>query len=182
MSSTKKFLASFYNFKSKEDYYKDVSGFRYFCKWLGRGIRNATILAAFVMTGGLSARIYNTFHPITVYAEKTVTVEVVSSTTVPVMQRIADCESGQRDKNGRGIKGTASHLDKNGQVIIKPVMSGQYAGTYDQGFYQINSNHNASAKKLGYNLSVEKDNKAYGEWLYENEGTQPWYSSADCWQ
>jgi len=118
--------------------------------------------------------------PKVIYADKEVIKEVKAIS--PVMKRIADCESGKRDKHGRGVPNTANHYNQYGQVLIKPVMTGEYAGTYDIGYYQINSNHNATAKKLGYNLAVEADNKAYGEYLYENVGTQPWYSSRTCWQ
>ncbi len=60
----------------------------------------------------------------------------------PVLDRIADCESGN------GTKGSATQL-KNGQVLI----SLNTNGTYDQGKYQINSIHNKEASSLGFNLA-----------------------------
>jgi hypothetical protein len=93
-------------------------------------------------------------------------VYITATTTAPVMKRIAKCESG------------GSHYGKDGQVVVHVNSN----GTYDQGKFQINSIHNASAKKLGLNLMVESDNEKYAMYLYENEGTGDWYSSRSCWQ
>jgi hypothetical protein len=37
------------------------------------------------------------------------------------------------------------------------------------------------ASEMGLNLAVEADNKKFGEWLYENYGTEPWVHSKHCW-
>ena len=91
---------------------------------------------------------------------------VVSTSTTSVMQRIAQCESGN------------SQLDKNGQVVIHVNTD----GSYDIGLYQINSIWEKQATKLGYDLSKESDNRAFANWLYTNKGTGAWSSSSKCWQ
>lgn len=100
--------------------------------------------------------------PITVMAQQRV--EVPIEISAPVMERIAKCESN------------ASHY-RNGQVI----MNANKDRTVDIGYYQINSIHAKKATELGYDLTQEADNKAFGLWLYKNYGTEPWYSTKDCW-
>ncbi len=97
----------------------------------------------------------------------TTTVEAAS----PIMDRIADCESG----NGKA--GSASQYGKSGQVLI----SVNTNGTVDIGKFQINSIHNAEATKLGFNLSTEEGNTAYAKYLYSTKGTTDWASSYKCW-
>ena len=99
-----------------------------------------------------------------VYAEKIV--EVTVKNKVPVMERIAKCESG------------GQHVDKKtGQVIMRSNTN----KTVDVGKYQINSIWFKKAGELGLDITKEKDNEAFAYWLYENRGTQDWYASKDCW-
>lgn len=82
---------------------------------------------------------------------------------VPVMQRIAWCESKFR------------HRKTDGSVVRGVVKS-------DVGVMQINEYyHQSTAVRLGLDLSKLKDNMAYARWLYNREGTKPWVSSAHCW-
>jgi hypothetical protein len=84
----------------------------------------------------------------------------------PIMERIAKCES------------PTGHFGKNGQVAV----GGNENHTVDIGYLQINSYYwGEKATELGYNLWVEEDNKAMGDWIYQNKGTGPWSSSAKCW-
>ncbi len=84
----------------------------------------------------------------------------------PVMQRIAKCESGN------------THFDKNGQILVK----GNVNKTVDIGKYQVNNFYwGAKARELGLDITKEKDNEEMALWIYENKGTQPWYSSQNCW-
>lgn len=83
-----------------------------------------------------------------------------------VLDRIAQCESGNR------------HYSKNGQVQINVNKN----GTVDIGVMQINTVWFAKATELGLDITKEADNKAMAQWIYENRGTQDWYSSAKCWQ
>jgi len=98
---------------------------------------------------------------------------------VPILSRIADCESGERLQNGRAKKGTATHYAKNGQVKLNPNTN----GSVDVGHYQINDDvWGKKATEMGLNIMVEKDNKAMAKWIYENRGTEDWYSSKKCWK
>jgi len=84
----------------------------------------------------------------------------------PIMERIAKCES------------PTGHFGKNGQVAVR----GNDNHTVDIGSRQINSFYwGAKATELGYNLWIEKDNIAMGDWIYQNYGTEPWSSSKKCW-
>jgi hypothetical protein len=99
----------------------------------------------------------------------TATTNVVNAPS-PILDRIADCESGN------GQPGSATET-KNGQVLIHINSN----GTYDQGKFQINSIHNAEAAKLGDDLATDAGNTAYARYLYANEGTGDWASSQKCW-
>lgn len=118
---------------------------------------------AFFMAG---AMLYSTS---TVEASAPQIIQVEAA--APVLDRIADCESGN------GKPGSATQF-RNGQVLIAMNTN----GTYDQGKYQINSIHNAAAAKLGFNLATEEGNAAYAKWMYANVGTGDWYSSEKCWK
>lgn len=133
-------------------------------KWTKRSILSAGVitLAGWLIYGGT---VYEKMNSKPQIVEAQVTVEVPIETPSPVMDRIAQCESG------------SSQIAKNGQVLIKTNVN----GTTDIGYYQINSVWGAQATKLGYDLSVEKDNKAFAMWLYKNSGTEPWYPSKACW-
>lgn len=94
-------------------------------------------------------------------------VEVVKEVKAPspVMDRIAQCESGNK------------HIDKNGQVLMRSNTN----RSVDLGVYQINTVWFADATKQGYDLTKEEDNRAYAHYLYGKYGTEPWYSSKSCW-
>ncbi len=86
-------------------------------------------------------------------------------TNFPILDKIAKAESKNRQ------------FGSDGQALIHVNTN----GTYDIGYYQINSIWNAQATKLGYNLSLEADNKAFAQWLFENYGSEPWNSSRATW-
>lgn len=93
-------------------------------------------------------------------------VEVESKTIPPVLQRIANCESGSK------------HFDKSGQVLMR----GNTNKTVDIGIMQINEYYwGKKASELGYDLTKEKDNWAMAKWIYANHGTEPWVHSKTCW-
>lgn len=116
------------------------------------------------------------FHPATIIT----TAEVIKEVEVqaPVLDRIADCESGQRDRNGKGIKGSARHYGKSGQVL----MTGNENKSVDVGKYAINSVWFAKATELGLDITQEKDNAEMAKWIYKNRGTGDWSASASCWK
>jgi len=82
----------------------------------------------------------------------------------PILARIAGCESQFRQ------------FDKDGQVLRGEVVH------QDVGVMQINETYQgALASALGYNIYTLQGNAAYGKWLYDHEGAQPWSSSSGCW-
>lgn len=82
----------------------------------------------------------------------------------PILAEVARCESRFR------------HFGKNGDIIRGEINS------LDVGVMQINEYyHKETALKLGYNIYSLDGNLAYGMYLYEQSGTQPWISSSKCW-
>lgn len=104
----------------------------------------------------------STIEPHTLWAKEVV--EVPVKEVPPVLKKIAKCESGDM------------HY-KNGQVIFNVNSN----GTVDRGRYQINSVWDKKATELGLDLSDEEDNEKFAMWVYENRGTEDWYSSKSCW-
>jgi hypothetical protein len=101
----------------------------------------------------------------------TITKEVVKEVVInqdikyPVLDRIAQCESGNK------------HFDKNGQVMLR----GNTNKTVDVGVFQINSVWFAKATELGLDLTKEADNREFAKYLYTTRGTEDWKFSAKCW-
>jgi hypothetical protein len=115
-----------------------------------------------------------------VYANTTQTVSVMPTdiSSFPILQKIADCESGIRKANGKAVPNSATQYDKNGQVLTNP-----NTNSVDIGIMQINLlKWGSQATKLGYDLSTKQGNEEMGLWIYENRGTGDWYSSQSCWQ
>jgi hypothetical protein len=82
----------------------------------------------------------------------------------PILADIAVCESHMRQF---GSNGSVLH----GEVVYE-----------DLGLMQVNETyHGSTAKKLGLDLYTIQGNLAYGKYLYEQEGTEPWNSSKACW-
>jgi hypothetical protein len=103
--------------------------------------------------------------------------KAVKEELVPVMQRIMDCESGARLPNGRAIPGSATHVNKNGQVIRTPNTN----GTVDTGIAAINTVWDKKASELMLDLTKEEDNIKMALWIYANRGTGDWEASRSCW-
>jgi hypothetical protein len=122
-------------------------------------------VTAVMAIGGWGMYFGANYFPKTTYAEKEVIKEVLVSTTTPVLQRIAKCESNNsQTKNGQ----VQIHVNTNGSVDI--------------GKYMVNLQvWGATATKMGYDLTNEKDNEAFAKWLYENKGTEDWSASQKCW-
>jgi hypothetical protein len=106
------------------------------------------------------------YFPKTVYAEKDVVVTLAATTSIPILDKIVQCESG------------GSQYDRNGQVLIHANSN----GSSDIGWGQINSAlWGQTATKMGYDLSKEADNQAFTKWLFLNKGSVPWIDSSSCW-
>lgn len=106
--------------------------------------------------------------------------EVVASTTsetkevgewkYPELKRICSCESTGSPNN------EPRHFDADGSVLLGRI------NPNDIGQCQINTHyHRDAAEALNLDLWDEKDNKTYAEYLYENQGHQPWFWSNKCW-
>jgi len=82
----------------------------------------------------------------------------------PILVDIARCES------------TFRQFDQTGNIIRGKVNSG------DVGVMQINERYHAEdSAKLGYNIYTIEGNVAFGKYLYDKYGSQPWSSSSKCW-
>lgn len=103
-------------------------------------------------------------YPTEVIVEKEVLIN--QEITYPVLERIAECESGN------------SQYGKTGQVLVM----GNTNKSVDIGKYQINNViWGKKATEMGLNLMVEKDNEAFAVYLYKTYGTEPWVFSKKCW-
>lgn len=82
----------------------------------------------------------------------------------PVLANIAWCESRMR------------HFDERGGLLRGAVDSD------DIGVMQINTRfHGEKAKELRLNLHALRGNLEYARYLYDTQGTRPWFKSAPCW-
>jgi len=82
----------------------------------------------------------------------------------PILERIAFCESGNRQ------------FDEDGHIIRGSVHPP------DTGRFQINKAvHATSARELGFDLDTLEGNTAFAVHLYEEQGTRPWKASEKCW-
>lgn len=82
----------------------------------------------------------------------------------PLLIDIARCES------------TFRQFDQNGQVLRGKVNNG------DVGVMQINEKYHADeAVKMGLNIYTVEGNVAFGRYLYDKYGAQPWGASSPCW-
>lgn len=124
--------------------------------------------AVFIINAAIVAAATVAFSTTTVTAStETITLPLQT----PVLDRIADCESGN------GTANSASQYAPSGQLLISPNTN----GTVDIGKYQINSVWFKQATAMHLDLTKEADNKAMAEWIYANKGTGDWSSSSHCW-
>jgi len=107
-----------------------------------------------------------TVAPVVVKAPKTVE-EMVKEyfKDSPIMSKVAWCESRNRQFEKDGITPFTGRVNPS-----------------DIGVMQINRYyHEATATKMGIDLSTLEGNLTYGKYLYDKEGTRPWNSSSPCW-
>ncbi len=163
MKFIKKTFRVIYNFKEMKDVYPHATTWKMIKWFLGRVVRNTSIIASFALTSYVSAITWNKMHPVTVYAEKTITVTVKDADkfeNYPLLMRICKAESGNRQfkANGDVVRG-----------IVNPS---------DIGFCQINEYiNNDLARKMGFDIYTEKGNKDFAVYLFKTRGAQPWESS-----
>lgn len=83
---------------------------------------------------------------------------------IPILARIAGCESHYRQYNS---KGNVLRGEKN---------------KYDIGVMQINELYHAEdAVEAGLDIYTIEGNVAFARKLYERFGAKPWMSSSACW-
>jgi hypothetical protein len=84
-----------------------------------------------------------------------------------ILAKIAACESGGKQFY---VDGTlVKRINKDGSI--------------DFGKYQINDKrHEHLAAKLGMNIYTEEGNEAYATYLFETQGSEPWFPSKPCWR
>lgn len=131
------------------------------------------VLRFVTLTGITAGVLYATFmagaylNPVVSYATQEVLVPTDGE--IPVLDRIARCESGD------------SHFDKSGQVLVRGNTGDRKS--VDVGRYQINVSYwGAKATELGYDIFTEKGNRDMALWIYKNRGTEPWHASSKCWK
>src|SRR3954468_6425678 len=124
-----------------------------FFAFLWKWTRRAIMVGAMVSLLFIAYVIGQWTTPREVTAQNVITIQAPAE-LAPVMQRIATAESHSHQ------------YGTSGQVLIHVNTN----GTVDLGKYQINSIWFATATKLGYDLTKEKDNEAFALWLYENKG------------
>jgi hypothetical protein len=96
-------------------------------------------------------------------AQQNSSVEVALADLPPVLQKVAQCESGARQH------------DANGKVVTNPK-------THDYGLFQINRIHLPTAKKRGMDIMTEQGNIQFAMYLYNRNGLKDWSASKSCWQ
>lgn len=139
-------------------------------EWVGRIAIMAPVVAI-VVTSVIIPRVAEMFYDApqaSAYASAPI------PTAFPVLDRIGDAESGTCGKPG-----SRHQFNRDGTVVKHRNTN----GTIDVGMYQINlsSEHIDLMVKKNFNPFTEEGNKAMAEYIYLNEGTGPWSSSAKCW-
>lgn len=174
MKSTK----VFYMGKRLRDIYPHATAWQVFKYRVHKFFEKLFVLAIIGVIGYLIFLSGGYFNPKEVTLPPTQVIKEVEI-EAPILDRIADCESGKRLPSGKAVKGSATHYDKNGQVLVQ----GNDNKTVDIGKNQINSYYwGAEATKLGYNLFIEEDNNAMAKYILKNRGTGDWSASESCWR
>lgn len=93
----------------------------------------------------------------------------------PALVPVCACESRQ------GKYGTPTHYEEDGVTVLLG-----RENPNDIGMCQINSEprngHVVAAEAMGMNIWEEQGNIRYANWLYEQQGLQPWNWSRPCWE
>lgn len=144
--------------------YEKKSVWGRFKSWMWVQTKRVALIGLFIGSGYSIAYIRAADAEI-IYRDVVKEVQVKVTEVPPIMKRIAKCESGD------------THF-KNGQVVL----NGNTNRTSDIGRYQINTLWSKKATEMGLDLTKEKDNETFAMYLYHTQGTEPWYSSAQCWK
>lgn len=152
------------NGERKKDIYPHATKWQIFKFKLRKFVINLIFWSFIISIIGGCFYLYYQAHPAIIYTQAEIIKEVPLKSNV--MDRIAKCES----PTGHYVNGQVS-LNANTDHSV------------DIGKYQINNRAwSKKATEMGLNLMIEKDNEEMAQYIYANYGTQPWYSSAKCWQ
>lgn len=171
-----KLLKMFWHGAPYEYLYPTHSWFNKLVYKLRKFIRKTLILSfigsSLSLSGFLGALFFS--HSDVAYAAPETIIKTVEA-DAPILERIADCESGINGKPGTGRQFLPS-----GSIVTNSNTN----GTTDVGKYQINMSkeHIIEMAKLGFNPFSLEGNTAYAKFLYANRGTGDWSSSAACWR
>lgn len=91
-------------------------------------------------------------------------IKAVFGTTTPIAVNIARCESNLRqfDETGKVLHGNVVHADT--------------------GLFQINTTyHKEEITETGLDINTVMGNIIFAKLLFDQQGTQPWSASKDCW-
>jgi len=89
-----------------------------------------------------------------------------------VLSIIADNESGN------GTPGSGRQFNPDGSLVTNKNKD----GTVDRGKWQINSRHDAEAKRRDIDITTEEGNRQFAIILYERNMLQDWESSRHRWE
>lgn len=117
-------------------------------------------------------------HGNTITATNNVTIAAPLAPSFPVLDRIARAESHNSQFCTKALAAVnMCHNYEIGSPLVRPNKN----GTYDVGMYQINSIHLAAALAQGFDVYTEKGNRAYAEYLFTTQGSEPWSASKKNW-
>lgn len=118
-------------------------------------------------------------NPAVVYTKQEVIKEV--NAKAPILEKIAQAESHKSHYcTAELVKASMCRKSEIGQVLARS-NSDKYK-SIDVGYYQINLYYwGDKATEKGLDLFNEEDNKAMGEWIFQNYGSEPWNSSGRNW-
>jgi hypothetical protein len=111
------------------------------------------------------------------------TVEIKQAQMAPVLARIARAESHGSQLCTKEIADAKWSPSCNSGTVGQVMLHANNDGSVDIGKYGINNYAwGAEAARQHLNLTVEADNQKMAEYIFENFGTEPWYSSKKNWK
>lgn len=136
-----------------------------------------SMIVASILVGIFEAGRY--INPAKVYTTQEVIKEV--NAKAPILDKIAQAESHKSHYCTQElVKSNMCRKSEIGQVLARS--NNDKYKSIDVGYYQINLYYwGDKATARGLNLFDEKDNKAMGEWIFQNYGSEPWNSSGKNW-
>ncbi len=82
----------------------------------------------------------------------------IATTSLPLLEKIAYCESG-----------------------LNPYALNVNPHTVDKGIFQVNSSHKSEMGQMGLDYDDWRDEITFALHLYQTQGTRPWSASKSCW-